>query len=222
MATTTVTAKAATTTTTNAATVTVTAPAPVTTGFRITTTWNFMPSTTTTTPPPSNPSNPTTQSFSQMLVGDVNGDGKADVVALSTTTNQWVVALSQGTTFGTAAAWPGLSTTETWNYAKLVDLNGDGKMDLLLRDNTDGTWWAAYSTGTGFNVALLGTTDPGVAYSDIVTGDFNGDGQTDVAFRRANGQIVVGLSTGSGMNFSVWDTWPTNPAWTNVNAGRFV
>ena len=206
-----------TTTSTSSTTTTTTTAAPVFTGFRHVLTWNFMPA-TTTTPPPSNPS--TTQSFSQMLLGDVDGDGKADVVALSSTTNQWTVALSQGTTLGPATVWAGLSTTETWNYAALVDLNGDGKKDLLLRSNSDGTWWAAYSTGTGFNVVFLGATDPGVLYSDVVTGDFNGDGKTDVAFRRANGQIVVGISTGTGMTFSAWDT--IDPASTNVNSGLFA
>ena len=178
----TVAATTTTATTTTSTTTTATTAAVIVTGFRITTTWNFMPATTTTTPPPSNPSGgsgstgTTAQSFSQMQLGDLDGDGKADVVALSTTTNQWTVALSQGATLGTPAVWPGLSTATTWNYAKLVDLNGDGRMDLLLRSNTDGSWWAAYSTGTSFNVVLLGTTDPGMVYSNIVTGDFNGDG----------------------------------------------
>ena len=189
-------------------------------GLRRSLTWNFVPTTTTTPPPSGSSGGSTTQSFSQMLLGDVDGDGKADAVALSSTTNQWVVALSQGTKFGPATVWAGLSTTATWNTAKLVDLNGDGKMDLLVRSSADGSWWAAYSTGTGFNVVFLGTTDPGVTYSDIVTGDFNGDGLTDVAFRNASGQIIVGLSTGAGMTFSDWGS--TDPTWTNLNAGLFV
>jgi hypothetical protein len=216
------------TSTTSSTSAPVTTAAVIATGFRRALTWQYAAPTSSSpppAPPPDNPPDnppPSTSSFSSMLLGDVDGDGKADIVALNTTTNQFTVALSQGTQAGSPAVWSGLSTTATWTTIKLVDLNGDGRMDLLVRSSADGAWWAGYSTGTGFTTQFLGVTDPGQTYSDVLTGDFNGDGKSDVAFRRANGQIVVGISSGSGMTFSTWDTWPTDPMWTNLNAGLFV
>ncbi|MFI0899494.1 N-acetylmuramoyl-L-alanine amidase [Streptomyces sp. NPDC020983] len=79
--------------------------------------------------------------------GDLNGDGKSDLVARDTTGTLW---LYQGT--GNAAA-PYAARTKVgtgWQiYSNLVgtgDLNGDGKSDLVARDKSGVLW---YYQGTG-------------------------------------------------------------------------
>src|SRR5205807_4798054 len=83
-------------------------------------------------------------------VGDLNGDGKADIIGRIQTNGQWWAGLSTGAAFSTVnwgavwAAVPGV----TWVDVQLADLNGDGKADLVGRFKETGQWWASLSAGT--------------------------------------------------------------------------
>ena len=119
-------------------------------------------------------------------VGDVNGDGKADVVSGSQ------VYLSTGSAF---------SSPQNWGYGGniLADVNGDGKADRInIYDSGYGIdAFVALSTGTGF---LLETSWAAIAQQNSAVGDVNGDGKADVV----SGNQVY-LSTGSA--FSSPQNW---------------
>ena len=84
----------------------------------------------------------------------------------------------------------------------VVDLNGDGRMDLL-KSLQNGTWQACLSTGTSF--ACQSWAGPATKVTDAVFGDFNADGRSDFAYAGATGTPVqVCLSTGSGFSCSGW------------------
>jgi hypothetical protein len=96
--------------------------------------------------------------------------------------------------------------------------------DIAGRASQTGQWWVSLSNGTNaFNSALLWTTwNPALPWVDVVTGDFNGDGKTDIAGRVQNsGQWWVALSTGTSFTTTLWTTW--NPAinWVDVKVGDF-
>src|SRR5439155_478382 len=75
----------------------------------------------------------------------------------------------------------------------------------------------------GFTNQRWGSWDSTVAWVDVQTGDFNGDGLTDVVGRNpATGQWEVALSTGSSFNSGVWGSWPTAVNWVDVNVGDFT
>jgi uncharacterized protein (TIGR03118 family) len=95
--------------------------------------------------------------------------------------------------------------------------------DITGRVLSSGQWWVGASNGsTGFSSTLWTTWNPNVTWVDVQTGDFNGDGQVDIAGRvLETGQWWVGLSNGSSFATSLWTTWNPNVHWVDVKLGDF-
>jgi hypothetical protein len=122
--------------------------------------------------------------------GDVNGDGKADLVAAMADANfagcqNHTVAVMLGLgngKFGAAKYYAtGATAQEYQTY--LVDVNGDGKLDLVT-SNLDGSISVLLNKGTGaFQAPKLvsGITALSAYDNQLAFGDFNGDGKTDIA-----------------------------------------
>jgi uncharacterized delta-60 repeat protein len=67
-----------------------------------------------------------------------------------------------------------------------------------------------------------GSWSPSVNWTNVQTGDFDGDGKADVIGRDpATGQWWVGLSTGSGFNTTMWGKWSPAVTWVDVKVGDF-
>src|SRR5579871_4010387 len=67
------------------------------------------------------------------FLADVNGDGKADLVAFYAATGDWYVSLSSGTGFWPPTHWAsgqGVGTSKQF----LADVDGDGRADLITFD----------------------------------------------------------------------------------------
>jgi autotransporter-associated beta strand protein len=87
-----------------------------------------------------------------------------------------------------------------------------------------GDWWVAVSNGSTFTNQMWGHWDPTVTWLDVQTGDFNGDGLTDIVGRNAQtGEWNVAISNGSSFTTSVWGSWSANPAvtWVDVKVADF-
>src|SRR5262245_21088133 len=131
-----------------------------------------------------------------MVVGDFNGDGKADLVTINGTDLSVLPGNGDGT-FGAAqtiTAGSGLGSVAAGHF------DGDGRLDLaitssattgsvlVLLNNTAApggpvTFQAARSFSTGTNLT------PGA----VAVGDLNGDGKLDVAAAEAGGSNVTVL-----------------------------
>jgi hypothetical protein len=126
-----------------------------------------------------------------VIVADVNGDGIPDVVALDGATIATLLGNGNGTFHTGPGSTPGGSVFD----GVPIDLNGNGKIDLIV---------SAYRMGLG---VLFGNGDgtfqPPTYYptgSDtlqgyVVVGDFNGDGIPDAVIPADSG---IWLFTGKG------------------------
>jgi RHS repeat-associated protein len=120
--------------------------------------------------------------------GDFNGDGKADIFChekLPTSGGITWVALSNGAgAFWDGSLWRSGWCTGVRSIFGTGDFNGDGKTDIFCKtpnNNTPGTTWVAVSSGSAFingNVWLSNWC--GHSGAIFGTGDFSGDGRTDV------------------------------------------
>ena len=90
--------------------------------------------------------------------------------------------------------------------------------DDLAGLTSGGQWYVATSTGTAFSTASWGLWSAG-DWTDVMSGDFNGDGQVDVV-GRLDTRWYVGLSTGSSFVTTSWGLWDAG-AWTDVLIGDF-
>ncbi|WP_203909570.1 FG-GAP-like repeat-containing protein [Rhizocola hellebori] len=124
-------------------------------------------------------------------LADVNGDGKADLVAQNG--NAAYVMLSTGSSFGPGSQWS--SAGFSGNLANHIgDVNGDGKADLVAQNYNSA--FVMLSTGSSF---APGTQWSSASFSGNLTNllkDVNGDGKADLVAQNGNAAYVM-LSTGS-------------------------
>src|SRR5262249_6670465 len=94
---------------------------------------------------------------------------------------------------------------------------------ILGRQSSNGQIWGAVTNGSdAFGTMLWGALSTVVTWVDVKTGDFNGDGKTDIVARnQQTGDVWVGISNGSSFTFSLWTTWNSSVTWVDTQVGDF-
>ena len=153
--------------------------------------------------PLNNPDGPLSWS---VAVGDVNNDGKQDLVA-STTWHTASVLLGNGDgSFQTGVNY-NLGGNRA-NSVAVADFNRDGNLDVVTANQDSGTISVLFGRGDGtFPTAI--THPVGGNPASLALADFNGDGWRDVATVSSAGFSVL-LGHGNG-NFQSQVTYNTTP-----------
>ncbi|MCB9771318.1 MAG: VCBS repeat-containing protein [Candidatus Omnitrophica bacterium] len=120
-----------------------------------------------------------------LRVVDMNGDGLMDVVYGKGA--PYTIWINNGIN-GFNPPVVTTNSTHMWlgdqNSVQLIDMNGDGKTDILASSQTTGGEWKIFfnTTGSDFapGITVANAPTKGFNNSQVQMGDFNGDGLTDV------------------------------------------
>jgi len=147
--------------------------------------------------------------FEAVLVGDFNGDGKADLVLSNAPSGLFAISILLGNgdgTFNTPLTFATTDVTYAFGIA-LANFNDTGSTDIAFVNDAEAG--ILTSNGTGYFTASAAkapgaTTGPDV--DTLAIADFNGDGVPDIVQADSDNQFVTvyltGRSVASGAAFN--------------------
>lgn len=164
----------------------------------------------------------------QRALGDVNGDGRADIVGFGQ--DGVTVALSTGAGFAPGRPWiADFGTAQGWHVGEhlrvLADVDGDGMADIVGFGYSQVI--VATSTGSGFSPiefwssAFTSRAGWHAGTHERAVADVNGDGLADLVGFGADG-VFVALSRGDGFGAPrMWsDQFGNNTGWSRQDDVR--
>lgn len=139
-----------------------------------------------------------TTAATAFALGDLDGDGKLDVVMGENGSPYAVYSvLNNGTWTGATARKYDFPSGRAPAVLQLADATGEGKLDLLALDEASGYLSLLPGNGDGSFGARVEAYVGGIGLKALVAADLNGDGKADVVVGGGSGVFVL-LSNGDG------------------------
>lgn len=126
-------------------------------------------------------------------IGDIDSDGKSDMVVTSYNNNKVSVYRNISTSGNTNFdAKVDFATNSSPNMVKLIDIDGDGKLDLIVLNGQFNIMSVFRNTSVSGTITFAAKVDlpSGLNSLDVSIGDLNNDGKPDLVTANANSNTV--------------------------------
>ena len=168
----------------------------------------------------------------RFVAGDVNGDGKDDLIAMCEDNSSQVrihVWKSTGSSFSNVEMWyksTSFNTSKVGNRFVAGDFDGDGKDDVAVMYDFGSSYMGLYvfpSTGSSFDRVMWHSDneyDATKVGTRLAAGDFNGDGRCDLTamYDYGNSRIKVHVFVSTVSGFPRWQEWYTAMTYGDYSA----
>jgi hypothetical protein len=152
--------------------------------------------------------------------GDFNGDNHVDILWRNEQTGVNEVWLMNYTSNVGTMSIPSVAPASGWKIVGTGDFNNDRATDIIWRNTQTGnnSFWMMNFNGTISSTAPLQWENPYSGWKIVGTGDFNGDGWTDILWRNTtNGSNEIWPMAGtSPITWIPLQSEPINSGWQIV------
>ena len=147
-------------------------------------------------PPAGVPSSvPFDLSWDVVAASDFDGNGKADLAWERSSDNLVEIQLFNGSTPSGGSTIAGSPFDANWQVVASGDFNGDGRFDLIYRRLSDGFTEIQLLNGNkGVGGGAIRNNPFDSAWQIAAAGDFNGNGNSDLAWRRSSDGLRSAIS----------------------------
>ena len=167
---------------------------------------------------------PPTNAWRAVGTGDFNGDGKSDILLQNGDDGMCFTWEMNGLSVNASGVVGWTPPTKDWHAVGTGDFNADGKSDVLLQNGADGMCFVWEMNGLNVqDSGVVGWTPPTNRWHAVGTGDFDGDGKSDILLQNGDdGMCFVWEMNGLTVKDSGVVGWtPPSNAWKVAGVGDF-
>ncbi len=154
-------------------------------------------------------------------VGDFDGDGEDEIIIYHPPSGFTALVYLVGGAFSSFEAITNIDVANNWTLKDTGHFNGDNKTDLLITNTVTGESAVIEMDGSvATNPTPIFTLDPATGWTIKETGDFTGNGKTDILILHTAG--ALGVLVMDGLVFqSLYVPGGLLPDWELVNVGQY-